>query len=90
VANALVWYGVIALLASALVTVSPRNRLALRVLPPVIVFVTTTYLAFHWLTDSVAGLMLGLVLTRLMARADWDAVPLPRLGGWERGAGLRS
>jgi len=88
VANALVWYGVITVLAGALVTLSARARLALRVLPPVIVFCTTTYLAFHWLTDSVAGVFLGLVLTRLMARIPWDSLPLPRLNGWERRAGL--
>lgn len=90
VANALVWYGVIALLLGALVGgLSRRTLLALRVLPPVIVFGTTTYLSFHWITDSVAGLFLGLVLTRLMARVPWDAVPLPHLrNGWERPAGL--
>jgi membrane-associated phospholipid phosphatase len=88
VANALVWYGVIAVLLGALVTLSPRAYLALRVLPPTIVFCTTTYLAFHWITDSVAGLFLGLILTRLMARVRWDALPLPRLGGWGRPAGL--
>ena len=88
VANALIWYGVIAVLAGTLVRLAPRARLALRVLPPVIVFCTTTYLAFHWITDSVAGLFLGLVLTRLMARVAWDRIPLPRLGGWERPAEL--
>jgi membrane-associated phospholipid phosphatase len=88
VANALVWYGVIALLAGGLVTLSPPAYRALRILPPAIVFCTTTYLSFHWITDSIAGLFLGVVLTRLMARARWDAIPLPRLGGWERPAGL--
>jgi membrane-associated phospholipid phosphatase len=90
VANALVWYGVIALLLGALVTLPPMTYLALRVLPPTIVFCTTTYLAFHWITDSAAGLFLGLVLTRLMGRIPWDAMPLPRLwNGWDRPAGLR-
>jgi membrane-associated phospholipid phosphatase len=90
VANALVWYGVIALLLAALVGhLSSRTLLALRVLPPVIVFCTTTYLSFHWITDSVAGLFLGLVLTRLMARVPWDTMPLPLVrNGWERPAGL--
>ena len=74
VANALVWYGVIALLLGALIRLSPRVYLALRVLPPAIVFCTTTYLAFHWITDSVAGLFLGLVLTRIMAR--WIVPPI--------------
>jgi len=90
VANALVWYGVIALLAGALAGgLSARTLFALRVLPPVVVFCTTTYLSFHWITDSVAGLFLGLVLTRLMARVPWDTMPLPHLrNGWERPAQL--
>jgi membrane-associated phospholipid phosphatase len=89
VENALVWYGVIALLLGALVAVPPPVRVALRVIPPIIVFCTTTYLAFHWLTDSIAGLFLGLILTRLMARVPWDAVWLPPLpNGWNRPAGL--
>jgi membrane-associated phospholipid phosphatase len=89
VANALVWYGVIALLLGALVAVPSRVHLAIRLVPPVIVFCTTTYLSFHWLTDSVAGLFLGLILTRLMARVAWDVVWLPRLpNGWDRPAGL--
>ena len=95
VANALVWYGVIALLANALLrsldrsSLSPRALLLLRIVPPAVVFCTTTYLSFHWITDSVAGLLLGLVLTRLMARVPWDAVPLPHLkAGWDRPAEL--
>jgi membrane-associated phospholipid phosphatase len=94
VANALVWYGVIALLISGLLRaygkppLAPRLHALIRGLPPAILFGTTTYLAFHWITDSVAGLLLGLVLTRLLARVPWDEVPLPRLRGWERPAGL--
>jgi membrane-associated phospholipid phosphatase len=95
VANALAWYGVIAVLWNALLrsldrpALSPRAYAALRVLPPAIVFFTTTYLAFHWITDSVAGLLLGLILTRLLARVPWDAIPLPRLPrGIDRPAGL--
>jgi membrane-associated phospholipid phosphatase len=90
VANALIWYGVIAMLLGGLVTLSPRAYLALRVLPPAIVFTTTTYLAFHWITDSVAGLFLGLILTHVMAVIPWDTGPLPHLNGWTKPAGLRS
>ncbi|WP_203843215.1 phosphatase PAP2 family protein [Winogradskya humida] len=70
VANALAWYGVIAVLINALLAqpMPDKAYLALRILPPAIVFVTTTYLAFHWITDSVAGLLLGLILTRILAR----------------------
>jgi membrane-associated phospholipid phosphatase len=95
VANALVWYGVIALLANALLlslgrpALSPRALLLLRIVPPAVVFCTTTYLSFHWITDSVAGLFLGLVLTRLMARVPWDTLPLPGFrAGWDRPAEL--
>ncbi len=95
VANALAWYGVIAVLADALLrsydrpVLSGRAYAALRVLPPAIVFCTTTWLAFHWITDSVAGLLLGLILTRLLSRIPWDTIPLPRLPrGLDRPAGL--
>ena len=95
VANALIWYGVIALLANALLrsldrpVLPPWALLLLRILPPAIVFCTTTYLSFHWITDSVAGLLLGLVLTRLMARVPWDTLRLPGLrSGWDRPAEL--
>jgi membrane-associated phospholipid phosphatase len=95
VANALAWYGVIAVLLNALLrsldrpVLSARAYTALRVLPPAIVFCTTTWLAFHWITDSVAGLLLGLLLTRLLTRIRWDDIPLPRLPrGLDRPAGL--
>jgi membrane-associated phospholipid phosphatase len=95
VANAVVWYGVLAVLLSALLRrtgrrdVSPATHRLIRFGPPVVLFCTTTYLGFHWLTDSVAGLLLGLLLDRLLARVPWDEVPLPALpGGVERPAGL--
>jgi membrane-associated phospholipid phosphatase len=65
-----------------------KGFLAVRLGPPLIVFGTTIYTGFHWLTDSIAGVLLGLVLTRIMARIPWDTIPLPRLNGWERSAGL--
>ncbi|GAB2962327.1 phosphatase PAP2 family protein [Micromonospora polyrhachis] len=85
VANAIVWYGVIALLLAALLRtlgrpdVPPKLYQAIRIAPPAIVFVTTTYLGFHWLTDSIAGLLLGWFLDRLLARVPWDDLPLPAL-----------
>jgi membrane-associated phospholipid phosphatase len=89
VANAIVWYGVIALLLHAVLAAYGRPPLApasdrlIRVLPPVIVFCSTTYLGYHWITDSVAGLLLGLLLDRILSRTPWD--DLPYLG---RQAGL--
>jgi membrane-associated phospholipid phosphatase len=68
--NTVVWYGVLALLLAPWLAAGVRRWL--RFAPPVIVFVTTVYLNFHWLTDSVAGVLLGVVLDRLLARAPWD------------------
>jgi membrane-associated phospholipid phosphatase len=56
--NAIVWYGVIAAL---LATTGLANR-ALRWAPPVLVTLAGTYLGFHWLTDMLAGLCLGIVV----------------------------
>ena len=88
--NSLVWYGVIALLAAALLgrPLTGRESFLIRFLPVVILFCTTVYTGFHWLTDSIAGVLLGLFLTRLIARIPWDTLPLPALGGWNRPAGL--
>ncbi|MEU1585858.1 phosphatase PAP2 family protein [Micromonospora sp. NPDC005710] len=90
VANAIVWYGIIALLLAPLARSYGRHLPArlvtvIRVVPPLVVLTTTTYLGFHWLTDSVAGLLLGLILDRLLHRVPWDGVPLPgRLRAWDR------
>jgi membrane-associated phospholipid phosphatase len=90
VANAIVWYGVIALLLAPLLRTYGRampTRLVtvVRIVPPLVVLCTTTYLGWHWLTDSVAGLLLGLLLDRLLYRAPWDHLPLPRaLDRWNR------
>jgi hypothetical protein len=58
-ANTIVWYGVIATLLAPYL--EARWRLALRVVPPVAVFATTTYLGYHWVSDDVAGVLLGVV-----------------------------
>ncbi|HEX6500685.1 MAG TPA: phosphatase PAP2 family protein [Micromonosporaceae bacterium] len=75
VANAIVWYGVLALLLAP--WLSDRLRVALRVAPPTVLCVTTVYLGYHWFTDTVAGLLTGLILDRMMRRVPWDE-PAPR------------
>lgn len=79
--NSLVWYATIALLVAALLR-RPLNRwqtIAIRYLPPVILFCTTVYTGFHWLTDSIAGVLLGLLLVRIVHRIPFDDLPPHRL-----------
>ncbi|MEU4641186.1 phosphatase PAP2 family protein [Micromonospora sp. NPDC023814] len=87
VANAIVWYGVIAVLLTALTAgrlPSVTYRLV-RFAPPAILLVTTTYLNFHWLTDGLAALLLGVVLDRVLHRVPWDDLPLPGAPrAWDR------
>ncbi|MDI1465832.1 phosphatase PAP2 family protein [Catellatospora sp. KI3] len=78
VVNAIVWWGLIVILASRMWRLPPVLVRWLRVAPPVIVLLTTTYLSYHWITDGIAALALGLLLDRLIHRVDWDAV-LPDL-----------
>jgi membrane-associated phospholipid phosphatase len=63
-ANTIVWYGVLCALAAPWL-----SRIAARWLrwaPPIIVGLASVYLGFHWLTDILAGLCLGLVLDRVL------------------------
>ncbi|GFJ90954.1 phosphatase PAP2 family protein [Phytohabitans rumicis] len=71
--NTVVWYGVLVLLLTPWLGRTARRWL--RVAPPVIVFCTTIYLNYHWVTDSVAGLLLGLLLDRLLTRVPWPRIP---------------
>lgn len=85
-ANTVVWYGVLVMLLAALLTTAmrPAARRALRLAPPVLVAVVTTYLGFHWITDTVAGLIAGVLLYRLLRRVPWDDLPLHRVPGGRR------
>jgi membrane-associated phospholipid phosphatase len=70
VVNTLIWYPVlVALAARALRRPLPeRVRRALLVAPVVIVFLTVTYLGYHWVTDCAAGVLLGLALRLALRR----------------------
>jgi membrane-associated phospholipid phosphatase len=65
--SAIVWYGVLAVLLARW----PWVRVA-RWLPPVVLTFTTVYLGYHWLTDTLAGILLGLLLDRQLRRIPWD------------------
>lgn len=69
--NTIVWYGVIVALLATWFAVHPRLRTAVRWVPPVLVGFTATYLGYHWFTDMLAGLCIGVILDRLLARLPW-------------------
>ncbi len=77
VVNAVVWYGVLVSLVTALrraygrAGVSRAVRRVVRIAPPIVVTATTTYLSYHWLTDSLAGLAYGLFVDHLLRRIRW-------------------
>jgi membrane-associated phospholipid phosphatase len=48
------------------------------VVPPVVLCFSTVYLGYHWLSDTVAGVLFGLLLDRLLWRTPWDELPLGR------------
>jgi membrane-associated phospholipid phosphatase len=78
--NTIVWYGVIVALLATWFAARPRLRAAVRWVPPVLVGFTATYLGYHWFTDMLAGLCIGVVLDRLLTRAPWPGVGLPHDG----------
>jgi membrane-associated phospholipid phosphatase len=77
VVNAVVWYGVLLVLISALLRELDRGRprvvlrRVVRVAPVVVVLACSTYLSFHWLTDGLAGLALGLAIDRTLRLVRW-------------------
>ncbi|WP_157240321.1 phosphatase PAP2 family protein [Catenuloplanes japonicus] len=76
--NTIVWYFTLYLLALWVFGERVRRwQTLIRVAPPIIVFWTTVYLNYHWLTDSIAGLLLGIVMGRVMALIPWRTLPLP-------------
>ncbi|WBB67983.1 phosphatase PAP2 family protein [Micromonospora sp. WMMD812] len=77
VSNGIVYYGVLAMLLAPYLGVTVRRVLLW--LPGVLVFIGTTYLGWHWLTDSVGGYLLGLLIVRLLLRLPWRTLPLPRV-----------
>ncbi|MEV3937648.1 phosphatase PAP2 family protein [Glycomyces sp. NPDC049804] len=75
VLNTIIWYGFIVFLVGT--RWHPALRRAFLILPPIIVTFSTTYLGFHWFTDTPAGLCIGIVILRTVQRIPWDTVELP-------------
>jgi membrane-associated phospholipid phosphatase len=76
VSNAIVYYGVLAMLLAPYLAVVIRRLLQWA--PGVLTFIGTTYLGYHWFTDSVGGYLLGLLIVRMLLRVPWRTIPLPR------------
>ncbi|MGH3657326.1 MAG: phosphatase PAP2 family protein, partial [Micromonosporaceae bacterium] len=72
-ANVVVWYGVLAMLLAPFVW--PWVRRLLRYGPAILVSFTTTYLGYHWVTDTLAGLLVGVMIDRVIRRNPWRRWP---------------
>nr|WP_277605863.1 phosphatase PAP2 family protein [Glycomyces sp. L485] len=75
VLNTIVWYGFIVLLVGA--HFKPWQRRLFLIVPPIVVTLSTTYLGFHWFTDTPAGLFIGFLIIRIVKRVRWETVELP-------------
>lgn len=81
--NAVVWFAVACLLLAP--WLSEPARAWLRFAPPVLVTVAGTYLGYHWLTDLLAGLALGVPLARVVLRIPWPRLaPLASVASGRR------
>ena len=72
-ANVIVWYGVLTMLLSPFLGIWPRRLL--RYGPPILVAFATTYLGYHWFTDAIAGLLVGILVDRMLRRNPWRHWP---------------
>ncbi len=75
VLNTIVWYGYLVFLLGAHLTTWQRHLLLLA--PPVIVTFSTTYIGYHWFTDAVGGVFIGVIIIRVIQRIRWETVELP-------------
>jgi membrane-associated phospholipid phosphatase len=69
--NSIVWYAVLCTLLAP----PPRLRALIRWAPPLILVGTNVYLGFHWVTDMVAGLLLGLLIEQALPQTLMTSTP---------------
>lgn len=72
-ANVLVWYGVLVMLLTPYLW--PWARRLVRYGPVILVSLATTYLGYHWVTDTIAGLLVGVLIDRAVRRHPWRQWP---------------
>jgi hypothetical protein len=92
IVNTMVWWPAIIVLLGVVAFVPAALRRFLLWWPPVIVFCTTVFLSYHWVTDDIAAVLLGLFLARVFWRLPWSrwlpARRSSRLSGLQRSSGL--
>jgi membrane-associated phospholipid phosphatase len=72
--NSILLFGLIVMLVGGLL---PKwLRLTLLIAPPTMVFLGQLYTGQHWLTDSIAGYLLGILIIRSAKRVDWHDIPI--------------
>jgi membrane-associated phospholipid phosphatase len=69
--NAIVWYAVI----GTLLALRPAVTTAIRWAAAAIVCATNIYLGFHWVTDMIAGVLLGLLIEQLLSQTRSTSTP---------------
>jgi hypothetical protein len=85
--NAIVWYAVLC----TLIALPPRLRALIRWAPPVILFATNVYLGFHWISDMIAGVLLGLLIETVLRGTELLGLPgTGPLGTGPLGTGLQT
>jgi membrane-associated phospholipid phosphatase len=82
-ANTAIWFAFVVFLLGMHLT--HRQRMVLFVAPPIILLISQTYLVYHWLTDTPAGYLLGMLAIRLVERVPWGTVPLGPLNRFDPG-----
>lgn len=82
-ANTAVWFALFVMLLGTQLT--HRQRMVLYIAPPVILLISQSYLGYHWISDTPAGYMLGMVLIRLVQRVSWATIPLGPLARFDPG-----
>lgn len=82
IVNTMVWWpAIVVLLGVVLPRALPRGwRRFMLGWTPVIVFCTTVYLSYHWVTDDIAAVILGLFLARCFWRVPWTRL----MSSWRR------
>ncbi|GIG70765.1 phosphatase PAP2 family protein [Phytomonospora endophytica] len=75
--NTIIWYALLVAFLTPLFPALGRYRTLIRLAPPILVTWSMSYLAFHWFSEALAGMALGIVIERVIFRVPWEKLPLP-------------